>query len=137
MYLNEDAGNVGVPVIFHDDTVWITQENMSKLFNVDDSGISKHLKNIFETGELQREATVAKIATVQTEGGRKVNRNLEHYNLDAIISVGYRVNSQKATQFRIWATGIIKQYIRDGYVINEALLRQDPAKLNKLAAKIW
>ncbi|MBS0497780.1 MAG: virulence RhuM family protein [Proteobacteria bacterium] len=132
----EGIGDIGVPIVFQDDTVWVTQENMSKLFDVDDSGISKHLKNIFEIGELQREATVAKIAIVQMEGGRKVNRNLEHYNLDAIISVGYRVNSQKATQFRIWATGIIKQYIKDGYVINEALLRQDPEKLNKLAAKI-
>lgn len=136
MYFTDGADNVGIPVVFYDDTVWITQKNMESVFGVTKTTLSEHLSNIYASGELIEESTVRKFRTVQNEGGRQVSRNLEHYNLDAIISVGYRVNSQKATQFRIWATGIIKQYIKDGYVINEALLRQDPEKLNKLAAKI-
>ncbi len=125
-----------IEVIFHDDTIWITQKEMARLFDVKSQAISKHLKNIFDDGELEKNSTCSKMEQVQQEGDREVSRNVEHYNLDGIISVGYRVSSQKATQFRIWANSIIKQYIRDGYVINEAVLRDDPSKLNALAAKI-
>jgi hypothetical protein len=125
-----------VEVTFQNDTAWMSQKEMAKLFDVNFPAISKHLKNIFDDGELDKSSTISKMEIVQLEGERTINRYIDHYNLDAIISVGYRVNSQKATQFRIWATGVIKQYIRDGYVINEIALRDDPTKLNKLAAKI-
>ena len=104
-------GQVKVEVFLHDETVWLTINQMSELFGVDKSGISRHLKNIYETDELERKATVAKFATVQNEGVRSVSRELEYYNLDAIISVGYRVNSIRGTQFRIWATKLLKEYI--------------------------
>lgn len=109
---------------------------MADLFSLDQSGIAKHLSNIYESGELDKNSTYAKIALVQIESGRHAERKLDHYNLDAIISVGYRVNSQKATKFRIWATQVLRQYITDGFVIDEKRLRDDPEKLNKLAAKI-
>lgn len=127
MYLG-GVGDLGVPVAFQDDTVWMTQKSMATLFGVNVPAISKHLSNIFDEGELNKESVISKMEITASDGK---NYDPIHYSLDAIISVGYRVNSQKATQFRIWATGIIKQYVRDGYVINEALLRQDPAKLNK------
>ena len=97
-------GTVKVDVFVEDETVWLTQKSMGELFGVSKSTISEHLSNIFTDQELQREATVRNFRTVQQEGDRMVNRDLEFYNLDAIISVGYRVSSSKATQFRIWAT---------------------------------
>lgn len=127
------AGDLDVPVVFQDDTVWMTQKSMAMLFGVNVPAISKHLRNIFDEGELNKESVISKMEITASDGK---NYDPIHYSLDAIISVGYRVNSQKATQFRIWASGIIKQYIKDGYVINEALLRQYPDKLNKLAVKI-
>jgi hypothetical protein len=123
-------------VIIDDDTIWATQKIISDIFSVSKNNIGEHLLKIYEEGELNRDSTTRNFRVVQNEGGRKVSRDIDHYNLDAIISVGYRVNSQKATKFRIWATGIIKQYIRDGYVINEAVLRDDPKRLSDLAAKI-
>ena len=102
LYQAED-GQTRIECRFQGETVWLTQQQMAELFGVDKSGVSRHLKNIYESGELSQEATVAKFATVQTEGNRKIKRNLTYYNLDVIISVGYRVNSKKATQFRIWA----------------------------------
>lgn len=126
----EGIGDIGVPVFFQNDTVWVTQKDMAHLFNTDVSGIGRHLSNVFETGELDEKSNVQKMQIAHS------TKPVNFYSLDSIISVGYRVNAKKATQFRIWATGIIKQYIRDGYVINEALLRQYPDKLNKLAAKI-
>ncbi|SEN71633.1 RhuM family protein [Nitrosomonas marina] len=125
-----------IKVIIDDDTIWATQKNISDIFSVAKNTVGEHLSNIYKEGELNRDSTTRKFRVVQIEGDREVLRNIEHHNLDAIISVGYRVNSQKATKFRIWATGIIKQYIRDGYVINEAVLRDDPKRLNELAAKI-
>ena len=95
-------GKVHVEVALEDETVWLTQKAMGDLFGVVNSTISEHLSNIYETGELEREATVRNFRTVQNEGGRNVSPNLEYYNLDAIISVGYRVNSIQATQFRKW-----------------------------------
>ena len=97
-------GEVKVDVFVENETVWLTQKSMGELFGVVKSTISEHLSNVFETYELKKEATVRNFRTVQKEGERQVKRELEYYNLDAIISVGYRVNSTKATQFRIWAT---------------------------------
>lgn len=96
---------------------------MAELFRVDKSGISRHLKGIYETGELQREATVADFATVRMEGARRVRRTLEHFNLDAIISVGYRVNSIRGTQFRIWATKRLREYIVKGFTLDDERLK--------------
>jgi len=101
------SGETKVEVFLQNETVWLTQGAMSELFGVNIPAISKHLANIYEEGELLREATISKMETVQTEGGRQVTRNKDFYNLDAIIAVGYRVNSKQATQFRIWATTIL------------------------------
>jgi len=98
------SGNVKVEVLLNNETVWLTQKAIAQLFDVNVPAISKHLANIYENGELQKEATISILETVQIEGTREVKRNVEFYNLDAIISVGYRVNSRQATQFRIWAT---------------------------------
>jgi hypothetical protein len=119
-----DDGKVHVKVLMHEETIWLPLAQLAELFNVDKSGISRHLKNIYETGELSQEATVANFATVQIEGGREIKRNIEFYNLDAIIAVGYRVNSKRATQFRIWATQILKEYIKKGFVLDDERLKQ-------------
>ena len=125
LYRNEN-GDVKVDVLLKDETIWLTINQMAELFGINKSGISRHIKNIFDTGELQQEATVAKIATVQSEGSRQVNRNLEFYNLDMIISVGYRVNSIRGTHFRIWATRQLKELIIKGFVLdNEKLKNPD------------
>ena len=115
----DPSGKVKVEIFVLNDTVWLTQQRIAELFGVSKSTISEHLKNIFESGELAKEATVRKFRTVQVEGDREVNRNLEYYNLDAIISVGYRVNSTKATQFRIWATNTLKEFIIKGFVLDD------------------
>lgn len=117
-------GDVSLNVVLQDETVWLTQRGMESLFNVSKSTLSEHLSNIYATGELLKEATVRNFRTVQTEGGREVARNLDYYNLDAIISVGYRVNSYEATQFRIWATRTLKEYIIKGFVLDDARLKQ-------------
>ena len=124
-------GDVRVDVYIEDDTVWLTQKSMAELFDVVKSTISEHLANIFETGELDREATVRNFRTVQLEGSRNVSRNVEYYNLDAIISVGYRVNSSKATQFRIWATQTLKEYIIKGFVLDDNRLKQGKTLFGK------
>ena len=116
-------GEVKVEVLLNNETIWLTINRMAELFGVDKSGISRHLKNIYESAELDRLATVAKFATVQAEGGREVSRELEYYNLDAVISVGYRVNSNQATQFRIWATQLIKEYIIKGFAMDDERLK--------------
>jgi len=117
-------GEVRVEVLIQDETIWLTQQKMAELFKVSKSTVSEHLSNIFNSGELQKEATVRKIRTVQKEGNRKVNRNLDFYNLDAIISVGYRLNSYRATQFRIWATQTLKEYIIKGFAMDDERLKQ-------------
>ena len=109
----------GVQVIYHDESVWCTQKAMAQLFDCSSDNIGLHLKNIYETGELTQEATTENFSVVQTEGERQVNRSLKFYNLDAIISVGYRVNSTKATQFRQWCTFILRQFAIRGYVIDK------------------
>lgn len=122
LYQVEDT-NICVNVVFKDETFWMTQKAMAELFDVNVPAISKHLSNIFEEGELLKEATVSKMEIVQMEGNRKVKREPEFYNLDAIIAVGYRVNSKKATRFRQWATKTLKEYITKGFVLNDDMLK--------------
>ncbi len=112
-----------IEVIIENETVWLTLNQISQLFNRDKSVISRHLKNIYKEGELIRKATVAKNATVQIESGRKVTREIEYYNLDAILSVGYRVNSKQGTLFRIWATHVLRDYLLKGYALNQRMNR--------------
>jgi len=112
-------GKIKIDVRFESETVWLSLDQMATLFGRDKSTISRHVKNVFEEGELSTEATVANYATVQTEGGREVTRNIDYYNLDVIISVGYRVKSQQGTQFRIWATQRLKEYIIKGFALND------------------
>jgi death-on-curing family protein len=115
---------IEIQVQFDKDTVWLNQNQLSELFTTDRTSILKHLKNIYETKELDEKATCAKIAQVRQEGKREVKRQILHYNLDAIISVGYRVNSKRGTQFRQWATKRLKEYLVQGYSINEKRLEQ-------------
>lgn len=116
-------GNIKVEVILNDETVWLSQKSIAHLFGVQIPAISKHLKNIFESGELDKDSTISILETVQDEGGRNVKRNTEYFNLDAIISVGYRVNSKQATRFRIWATKTLKEYIVKGFVMDDERLK--------------
>ena len=112
-----------IEVRIDDETVWLTLNQIAQLFNRDKSVISRHLSSIYKEGELSQEATVAKNATVQFEAGRKVQRDIDYYNLDAIISVGYRVNSKQGTQFRIWATNVLRDYLLKGYALNQRMNR--------------
>jgi len=116
-------GQVKVECVLHDETIWLPQKRIAELFGVGVPAVSKHLDNIYADGELQREATISILETVQQEGSRQVKRKLEFYNLDAIISVGYRVNSSKATQFRIWATQLLKEYITKGFAMDDERLK--------------
>jgi len=112
-----------IEVRFDEDTVWLSRQQIADLFGRDVKTIGKHINNVFSEGELSKEATVAKFATVQKEGNRSIERSIEHYNLDVIISVGYRVKSQQGTQFRIWATKKLKDYLLKGYAINNRMDR--------------
>ena len=112
--------SVSTNVLFKDETFWMTQKDMAKLFDVNVPAISKHLKNIFESGELVISAVVSKMETT-AEDGKIYQTNF--YNLDAIIAVGYRVNSKKATQFRIWATGVLREYIIKGFALDDVMLK--------------
>lgn len=118
-----DSGKVSVSVRFENENFWMTQKAIAELFDVQVPAITKHLKNIYEDEELSREATVSKMEIVQIEGGREVSRLVDFYNLDAIIAVGYRVNSKKATRFRQWATKTLHEYIQKGFVLNDELLK--------------
>ncbi len=120
-------GKVTVNVLFARENFWLTQRTMAELFGVKTPAVSRHLKNIYGTGELTREATVSKMETVQVEGGRDIVREVEFYNLDAVIAVGYRVNSIKATHFRIWATNTLREFIVKGFVLNDQLLKNGRA----------
>ena len=117
-------GDVNLDILLQDENLWLTQKGISELFGVSKSTVSHHLSNIYSDGELDKLATVRKFRTVQKEGSRAVQRELEYYNLDAIISVGYRVNSTKATQFRIWATNTLKEFIIKGFVLDDERLKQ-------------
>ncbi|MBE7445362.1 MAG: virulence RhuM family protein [Planctomycetia bacterium] len=121
-----------VEVRLEKETVWLSLNQMADLFGRDKSVISRHLRNIFKTKELDNGATVAFFATVQEEGGRIVERNIEYFNLDVIISVGYRVNSKQGTQFRIWATNVLRKHLVDGYTINEKRLKAAAHKYQEL-----
>lgn len=122
LYKTED-GSIRVETRMHNETIWLTINQMTELFDVDKSGISRHLKNIYESGELDKNSTVAKFATVQNEGNRPIEREIEYYNLDAIISIGYRVNSIRGTHFRIWATQRLREYIIKGFTMDDERLK--------------
>ena len=113
-----EGGEETIEVRYEDETIWASQRMMAMLFGVDVRTISEHLKNIFEVRELSREATIRNFRIVQSEGTRNVTRTIDHYNLDAIISVGYRVNSKRATQFRQWATQVLREFAIKGYVLD-------------------
>ena len=115
--------SVSTNVLFKDETFWMTQKDISKLFDVNPQAISKHLNNIYSDGELEKLGTCSKMEQVQIEGTRTVKRVIDFYNLDAIIAVGYRVNSKKATQFRIWATGVLREYIIKGSALDDVMLK--------------
>ena len=121
---SDSESNIEVDISYEKNTFWLSLAQISTLFERDKSVISRHIKKIFKDGELNKEATVAKNATVQTEGKRKITRSIEYYNLDVIIAVGYRVNSIKGTQFRIWATKKLNEYLVKGYTINEKRLQE-------------
>ena len=123
MYTTED-GLTKIEVTFDEDTVWLSLDQIAELFQRDKSTISRHIKNIFTEGELRPEATVAKFATVQTEGNRQVTRDIDYYNLDVIISVGYRVKSLRGTQFRIWASSVLKEYMKKGFALDDDRLKR-------------
>lgn len=116
-------GNVKIEVYLHNETIWLPQKAIAQLFNVKVPAISKHLDNIYESGELDKKSTVSILETVRQEGKRNVKRKIEYYNLDAIISVGYRVNSLQATQFRIWATKTLKEFIIKGFILDDERLK--------------
>ena len=120
---SDDSGKEFINVVFEDETFWLTQKAMAELFDVNVPAVSKHLQNIYEENELTRDATISKMETVQQEGERQVKRMVEFYNLDAIIAVGYRVNSKKATRFRQWATKTLKEYIQKGFVLNDEMMK--------------
>jgi len=124
LFYSTPDGSVRVEVVFQDETFWMTINRMAELFGTTKQAISQHLHNIYETGELRREATVKEILTVQIEGDRKVSRSLDYFNLDAIIAVGYRVNSRQATQFRIWATNTLREFMVKGFVLDNERLKQ-------------
>lgn len=128
---NIDKEDVNVKVAIKDDTIWVTQRGMAELFDCSADNISLHLKNIYQDGELQESATAEDFSVVQNEGSRQVSRNLKFYNLDAIISVGYRVNSRRATQFRIWATNILREFIQKGFVLDDDRLKQGESVFGK------
>ena len=119
-----ENGVIKIDVRFEEETVWLTQQHMAELFQTTVPNISMHLRNIFEEGELQQEATVKNFLTVRQEGTRQVNRTIDFYNLDAIISVGYRIKSVVATRFRIWATQRLREYIVKGFVMDDARLKR-------------
>lgn len=119
-----ERGNVNVAVVFNDETFWLSQKRMSDLFGVDVATVNYHLQHIYDSGELSLGATIRKIQIVQTEGGRDVSRPVQMYNLDAVIAVGYRVNSYEATQFRIWATNVLKEFLVKGFVIDDERMKR-------------
>lgn len=123
LYAGDDE-KVHVRVLIHADTLWLPQRLMAELFQTTADNIGLHLRNIYVEGELAEEATAEDFSVVQNEGGRAVQRTLKHYSLDAIIAVGYRVSSKRATQFRIWATQILTEYIRKGFVLDDERLKQ-------------
>jgi hypothetical protein len=128
---NTPEENVSVNAVIKDETIWLTQKAMAELFDCTTDNISLHLKNIYADGELNESSTTEEFSIVQQEGSRKVKRKIKFYNLDAIISVGYRVNSRKATHFRIWATGVLKEYMIKGFAMDDERLKQGKTAFGK------
>ena len=135
IYTSED-GSISLDTKLENDTIWLTQDMIVTLFNSSKANISEHISHIFQEEELDRESTVRKFRTVRKEGSRNVSRNLEYYNLDMIIAVGYRVNSKIATKFRKWATNTLKEYLTKGYVINEKMLKAQQNKIQTLQSTV-
>ncbi|HIT37812.1 MAG TPA: virulence RhuM family protein [Candidatus Onthousia faecipullorum] len=126
VFYQNKTGNVKIEVLYDNENFWLTQKSMAELFSVKVNTINYHLKEVFSSGELKESSTIRKIRIVQKEGKRNVNREVDFYSLDAIIAVGYRVNSYEATQFRIWATNTLKEYIKKGFVVNTEMLKNGP-----------
>ena len=135
IYTSED-GSISLDTKLVNDTIWLTQKQMAELFGVKTPAINKHLNNIYNEGELDKISTVSILEIVQKEGNRDISRKIAFYNLDAVISVGYRVNSSRATQFRIWATNTLKEYLTKGYVINEKMLKAQQNKIQTLQSTV-
>jgi len=127
----DSKGNVELKADIEKDTIWATQAQIAELFDVNSQAITKHIQNIYIDGELEQKSTSSKMEQVQKEGNRDVRRSIEYYNLDIIIAVGYRINSKKATQFRIWATKTLREYIINGIAINTERIKQLPDKILK------
>ncbi len=125
----DKQGNVELRADIEKDTIWATQGQIARWFSVDVRTVNEHINNIFGTEELKKTSTIRKFRIVQNEGGRKVKRDTNFYSLDGIIAVGYRVNSKKATQFRIWATGVLRKYVIEGHALNKRRLESTPEKL--------
>ena len=135
IYTSED-GSVSLDTKLENDTIWLTQDMMTKLFETTKQNISLHINNIYKDEELDKTSTVKDFLTVRKEGNRTVSRNIEYYNLDMIIAVGYRVNSKRATQFRKWATSTLKEYITKGYAINEKMLKSKQEQIQTLQSTL-
>ena len=135
IYQTED-GQIQVDVRLENDTVWLTQAQMAELFETDRTSIVRHINNIYKVDELDRESTCAKIAQVQQEGSRMVKRTVPFFNLDMIISVGYRVNSKRGVQFRQWANNVLKQYLIKGYAVNERMRKEQIGELRQLVGML-
>jgi len=135
IYINAE-GTIQTEVRMHEENLWLSLNQIAELFERDKSVISRHIKNVYNDAELEKSATVAKYATVQIEGGRKIERSIEFYNLDMILSVGYRVNSKRGTQFRIWANRILKEHLVQGYTINEKRLAEQQNQIARLRESI-
>ena len=128
IYQTKDGKN-SVEVQLHSESLWLSLQQIADLFDRDKSVISRHLKNVFKEGELEETATVANFATVQSEGERSVSRNIDYYNLDAILSVGYRVNSKQGTKFRQWATSTLKEHLVQGWTLNRQRFEENAREL--------
>ena len=135
IYTSAD-GSVSLDVKLEQETIWLTQKAMAELFGVKTPAINKHINNIYREEELQKSSTISILEIVQKEGNRDVLRETAYYNLDIIIAVGYRVNSKKATQFRIWATNVLKNYLTKGYAVNEKLLQSQKSKIEALQTSV-
>ena len=135
IYQAED-GRTEIDIRLENETLWLNQKQIAALFEVDRTVITRHIKNVYAEGELQEKPTSAKIAQVQKEGERTISREIDFYNLDMVIAIGYRVNSQKATAFRIWATDILRRYLVDGYALNEKRLQEKTALLERATKAI-
>ena len=136
IFKTED-GNTEIKVNLSNDTVWLSKRQMAQLFDKDTDTVGLHLRNIFKSNELSEDSTTEEFSVVQKEGGRKVSRILKLYNLDAIISVGYRVNSKRGTQFRIWANKVLKEYLIKGFALNERKLQQQNEQLKEINSKYF